>query len=171
MQTLGAIVLLVVHAATLSVPLLLVATRIQMRSTARAAALGKVPHHKLTTLRLTHPEYTTALRDEGKEVFALGAMHDIVRTTTTTDSVIVVCVRDNAETAINAAINSEQNNAMGRDGRVKHMFRLILSPQIAILQQSYKTVLPLSPLTFVHEAAACLTMPGEPLVPPPRSDS
>lgn len=162
------IVLLVFQAAVLSVPMMLTAVRLHMHAVVRRSILEQAPPHTLCHIVLSKPQFEAHKRDEGKELFVGDKMYDIVRTSELGDSISVVCVSDDAETALHAAIRADENKAMKNDGRVNNLMRLIVPTQFAVLNDRDRSEPAVSKQLFVCSTPACKGMLEEPLVPPPR---
>lgn len=118
---------LLVQASLLLTPLAITFVKHEVHRNVRNQVLASITPTDCEHLTLSLASFQQCLRDDGKELEIDGVMHDIIRTTIVNDVVTVVCVQDNAETALKSIIRNRRTDAMQRDARGVALLSALLS--------------------------------------------
>ncbi len=167
-----AILLVGIHIAGVLAPLGLVSIRATVHARVRAHVLSTVPIDQQTEIRCTASRYREIVRDEGKEIEVDGVMYDVISHRAVGEHITIVCVRDDAETAISRLIMGKRKEAAQQDPRMAGLFELLMRPGIMPVHHHVPSVTPHA--SYVHvrphsEHARSQFVTAVPCPPPDRS--
>jgi hypothetical protein len=132
-NTLFASILLMQFVVVLSAPLAVECVRACMQSTIAMEKEFEEDAGPAVTMTLDLSTYKASLRDEGKELFIDGAMHDIVSVVKNGSTVTVTMYRDHVENGLRSLIDKEHNKKSHRSTHANGMQKLIQLMQIPAL--------------------------------------
>ncbi|MBL0321901.1 MAG: hypothetical protein IPP80_05910 [Ignavibacteria bacterium] len=162
---------LLVQAALLLAPLAITLVKHEVHRSVRNQVLASITPTDCEHLTLSLASFQQCLRDDGKELEINGVMHDIVRTTQVNDVILVVCVQDNAETALKNIIRLRRSDAMQRDARGVALLSALMSTltPTVLPNRWIETDPPCVSNTFSCEVnERVLYVPRAPDTPPPE---